>query len=316
MTSLIKYIQNYNVPKILELIKTDNVNINAQNNRGNSGLHHAVKNGDHEVIKLLLSHPKININIKNNSENSPFTLALNSQELINIFLSRQDFDVNSNKKLFIEKIATVYKPHKIVKKMISKGLKFKKNDIWGIIHRKIDIKLIKLLLSLKLIDINDIDKNGNTLLSLCYTDKQRKFCLDNKACPNICIKKMIKKKISQKTFKLLIRYGLNHNMLMENKSLVMIMIDKYIGQNLMTIKFLLENNFGLGTKKHRQKLINYIQFKYKKYNYTFGISINRWCNTRLEQLCIRHIKLNINKFNSIMDYFNRDIIKLLDGYWK
>lgn len=79
------------------LLQNPDIDINAQNNSGNTALKKAVVIGDTQIVKLLLESRKIDINIKNNRGKNALIAALEHprENIIQLLLQSPNLDINA-----------------------------------------------------------------------------------------------------------------------------------------------------------------------------------------------------------------------------
>ncbi|ORX86697.1 ankyrin [Anaeromyces robustus] len=165
----------YNNYKIISKLITEK-NINMKNKDGYTPLMIAINNKNYECIKSLLSSKhNLDINIVNNDGNSPLMMALMKYEedlsrLIDLFIkkgSNKDL-VNKNQSSILH-IACENNLNEVIPKLITeKNINIKNKDGYTPLMIAINNKnyeCLKSLLSSKYnLDINTVDKNGNTPL--------------------------------------------------------------------------------------------------------------------------------------------------------
>lgn len=89
-------IYNKNIEKSKLLLQHPNIDVNIQNKEGDTPLHWAVIYKNIEASKLLLKHPNIDVNIKNKDGDTPLHWSLLSDkiEIIKLLLQHKNIDVN------------------------------------------------------------------------------------------------------------------------------------------------------------------------------------------------------------------------------
>lgn len=100
------------IPLLLDAYKERKLDVNAQDNEGNTPLHCACKENRDENIQLLLAHSGINVNAQNNNGDTPLLIACRNQNIkgIKLLLSAGASPLIENNKG--ESMASILKYHK------------------------------------------------------------------------------------------------------------------------------------------------------------------------------------------------------------
>ncbi|MBL4588132.1 ankyrin repeat domain-containing protein [Candidatus Babeliales bacterium] len=99
---LLRYTRHGNIDGVEKSLKENNVNINIQNENGNTALHLATitEKGCHEIVSKLLEY-KADPNMKNNDGNTPLHLAAKNGQIVTLNLllaKRADTIIQNNDK--------------------------------------------------------------------------------------------------------------------------------------------------------------------------------------------------------------------------
>jgi len=90
--------EGYDLSKLTYLINHARIDINAQNNKGQSPLYYAIYYNRPELVKLLIDQLSITINIQDNEGNTPLHLAVKKSWYVNhilkLLLTRPEININ------------------------------------------------------------------------------------------------------------------------------------------------------------------------------------------------------------------------------
>jgi ankyrin repeat protein len=189
-------INKKNIDKAKELLKNPEVDVNYQDEVGDSALHLATKNELIDIIKILFEHPKINVNIKNKLGYSPVFYLLDlyvykdidgiikdgmsnktiNLDILKLYLDNKNIDylLESNKNHnFFEKLSA-YNPSNVVYDIILNNPNIDPNapyffDRYTFLLFAIEfnnITLLKYLINHQLVNVNLGLKNNDTAIEL------------------------------------------------------------------------------------------------------------------------------------------------------
>lgn len=139
-TPLIEAILNNNFYVIKILLKCKNIDVNITDTEGKSALDHAIETKNLDLLNLLLSHDNIIVNKKDVHNETPLTLSLISNKMLNVLLQHKNTDVNMIGHNGENILIHIFKNHSI------------------------NIDQIKLILNNKNLNINHQDDDENTAL--------------------------------------------------------------------------------------------------------------------------------------------------------
>ena len=160
--------------RLVNALINDGVNINYQDNKGNTPLILASLHNKTDIVNILLSRPEININLQNNEGNTALFIAIvyKNNYIANILCSRSDIDVNlqNNNKDTVLTISIFNKNDELTKKILERddidvNLQTKDGNTALILASEKNIEIVRLLLGKDGIDVNiQNTKYGNTAL--------------------------------------------------------------------------------------------------------------------------------------------------------
>ena len=140
-------VQNNNIEEVIKLLKTD-IDINYQDDYGQSALHLACKFQNLDIVKILLNSDNININLVNIWSRSPILVASSTQNLEIVKVLLKDSRLNLNQ-------------------IYCGG-----NNILQILFHDDNYFIWKLLTQISRINLNHQDDYGNTILhDVCGLDE-------------------------------------------------------------------------------------------------------------------------------------------------
>jgi ankyrin repeat protein len=161
--------------QVTMLLQYPNIDLNIQDQEGNTPLHLAVQKGKIDFVEMLLKDPKINVNLKNDNlkddtSQTPLEIAVdaNNIELVKLLLKvKHDFDSLDGDSPLHQAVTLGHT--EIVELLLNAGLDGTQKTEWGgdsVFHLAADqndLKTLQLLIS-KGLDLNMQNSEGQTAL--------------------------------------------------------------------------------------------------------------------------------------------------------